>query len=409
MGIVLKNVNITGGKLSSTINPPPHWQRNPLWLPLPTVNVGDNRFVGLYAVFEDDADGNTIDINVDGAGRTIDYGDGTIITSVLGTNTHVYNYATISSPILQMEDGTNYKMVIVDIDLTVCRFVLCTSNSLTRLNSPTGWLDIVAAGSSLETLRVADNPAQTNRRFAFFLERLLVLEMNPINTATQSNLIAVNLSKLKVLEYPNLNTRTDLINNSFTRSGDIRDSQGQPISINNTVFTSSIIATFINSSITKLGDIILPNATGTVQTFNTSKIQEVGNINVASVNTLLQFFVNSDLQKVGTITVGTNLTNIQQFIQNVHNLRRLVFAGDMSSVTNTTNAFQSAWGLQELILPNLTVGFDIRNTAVSGQALQDLFTSLGTASGSQTITLPTFTIGEPTTIATTKGFTIAYA
>jgi hypothetical protein len=381
------------------------WKRNPLWLPLPTVNVGDNRFVGLYAVFEDDADGNTITIDI-GSGKQIDYGDGTIITSITGTNTHVYNYATISSPILQMEDGTNYKMVIVDCDITGTLGLNLNQNITGRSRRVTGWLDIVAAGSSLVGVRVSDNIVE-NRGFAMFLERLLILEMNTSGTPLNTELLNV-LPRIKVLEYPMLNFLTNFTR-LFLRSGDVRDSQGQPISINNTVFTGSLISTFDTSSITTLGDIILPNATATVQAFFNSKIQEVGNINVGSVNTLVLFFGSSQLQKVGTITVGTNLTSLDRAFQNVYNLRRLVFAGDMSSVTNTNLTFQNAWGLQELILPNLTVGFDIRATAITGTNLQDLFTSLGTASGSQTITLPTFTIGEPTTIATGKGFTIAYA
>ena len=111
---------------------PNEWIRNPQWPNLPVINVGDERFVGLYAVFENDADGNVIDISIDRAGQTIDYGDGTIIASVLGVNTHAYDYNALQGPILQMPDGTNYKMVIVDIDLNNTRYILCTNNSLPR-------------------------------------------------------------------------------------------------------------------------------------------------------------------------------------------------------------------------------------------------------------------------------------
>jgi hypothetical protein len=81
----------------------------------------------------------------------------------------------------------------------------------------------------------------------------------------------------------------------------------------------------------------------------------------------------------------------------------------LEGVTDTTNTFLENRSLRRLILPNLTIGFDIRATQITGQNLQDLFTSLGTASGAQIITLPTFTTGEDTTTATGKGYTIAYA
>jgi hypothetical protein len=306
-----------------------------------------------------------------------------------------------------MEDGTNYKMVVVDCDITGTLNLFLNQNITGRSQRVTGWLDIVAAGSSLESVRVSDNTAQVNRGFAMFLERLLILEMNTSGTPILTELLN-SLPRIKVLEYPMLDVLTNFTR-LFNLSGDFRDSQGQPISINNTVFTGSLIATFSISSITELGDLIVPNATSSGSTFVFSKIKKVGNIDLSLVNTLVLFFGSSDLQKAGTITVGTNLTSLDRAFQNVYNLRRLVFAGDMSSVTNTNLTFQNDWGLQELILPNLTVGFDIRWTAVSGQALQDLFTSLGTASGTQTITLPNFTSGEDTSIATGKGYTIAYA
>ena len=53
-------------------------------------------------------------------------------------------------------------------------------------------------------------------------------------------------------------------------------------------------------------------------------------------------------------------------------------------------------------------GFSIANSQLSATSLNDLFTSLGTASGSQTITV-TGNPGAPTcntSIATSKGFTV---
>jgi len=387
----------------------PFWIRNPLWPDLPVINVGDERFVGLYAVFENDADGNVIDIVLDVAGNDIDYGDGTTATSINGLNTHVYDYATITSSILQMPDGTNYKMVIVDIDLNNTRYILCTSNSLPRSRSLAGWLEITAAGSALETLRAGANPAQNNIRYCLYLESLIVKEMSPINTTNQSCQVARILTNLKVLEYPNLNELENVLSASFRYSGDIRDSNGQPLSFNNTNFSGSLTLTFSTSSITELGDFIFPNVTAQLQCFYNSKIQEIGDMDLSSINSLFFFFALSDLRKVGTITVGTNLTTIRLLADDCYNVRKLIFAGDMSSVTNTANAFDNTWNLQELILPLMQVGFDISDTAMSGTPLQDLFTSLGNANGAQTITLPNFTSGESTTIATNKGYTIAYS
>jgi hypothetical protein len=120
-------------------------------------------------------------------------------------------------------------------------------------------------------------------------------------------------------------------------------------------------------------------------------------------------FERAATQVVGDITVTTDLTNISSLARYSRSIRRIVFVGDLSNVTDIANAFQLTSSLLKLILPNLTIGFDISYTAMSGTPLQDLFTSLGNANGAQTLTLAAFTIGQSTTIATNKGYTIAYA
>ena len=124
---------------------------------------------------------------------------------------------------------------------------------------------------------------------------------------------------------------------------------------------------------------------------------------------LSNFIQSYTIRSIGTITVGAALTNIFRFALNAFSLQGVEFSGNMSNVTNTTSAFGGCYNLERLITPNLTVGIDVSDTSLTGQNLQDWFTSLGTASGSQTLTLPLFTSGEPTAIATGKGYTIAYA
>jgi hypothetical protein len=67
--------------------------------------------------------------------------------------------------------------------------------------------------------------------------------------------------------------------------------------------------------------------------------------------------------------------------------------------------------LKKLILPGFKRGFDIRNSLLSADELDNLFTSLGTASGTtaQTTILISGNPGSSTcdvTIATNKGFTV---
>lgn len=376
------------------------WERPAGWLPMPNITASDNKFAGLYAVWEEDVDNNTITIDV-GAGLTINYGDGTVISSIAGTNTHNYDYATISGAVLVSSYGRNYKMVMVEVDLTGVITMSLNQIISGRPNRPTGWLDILASGSNLRIINIS------GLGFAKYLERFRVLNMSATGVNVSSAF--ANLSSIRVVDYPLL-TNGIAFNGTFLNSSDIRDSNGNPLNI--TGASGFDFRTFATTSgLTKIGNIDYPTATLSAPngSFVNSQIQEIGNINMPSMTSFLTFLSFCQIKKIGTITVTTALVNISQMLRTCRNIREVVFIGDMSGVTNTFNAFENTNSLTRLILPNITVGFDIRASRVTGTNLQDLFTSLGTAAGAQTITLPNFTSAEDTTIATGKGYTIAYA
>ena len=78
------------------------------------------------------------------------------------------------------------------------------------------------------------------------------------------------------------------------------------------------------------------------------------------------------------------------------------------NATTSSRPFGGCNFLEELILPNCQSGFSIIDCRMGATALDALFTSLGTASGTQTITIT----GNPgaasctTSIATNKGYTV---
>lgn len=379
------------------------WKRNPDWLPLPEINVGDNRFVGLYAVFEDNPFNNTLTIQMTGGTFTVDLGDGNTLTTTGGIDTHVYDYATISSPIIQI-DGVNAKMVVVDIDLspsTTFININLASNIIGEVNKPSGWLDIVAGGENLREIRMFI----ANERFAPYLERFKVVEFSPSRPSVQGNL--TNCNALKVLDFGIPIIDANIL---MHRVGDIRREQGQLIEIfdNNRTNPNNL---FQFSSITRIGNLTFNAALICQSLFFSSEIRKCGNINIGNSTTFNRAFEDSKIRELGVITVTNNLNRIDGVVRNCRWLRELVFSGDLSSVNNISNAFIFTDSLRRLILPNLTIGFDIRWTQISGQALQDLGASIGTADPLKptTIILPSFTIGEDTTVFTSKGYTIAYA
>ena len=121
------------------------WSRPSDWPALPTINNGDQKFVGLYAVFNNDS--NFVALSATGA-YTVDWGDGSApenVASGVQAN-HAYDYATVSSQVT----SRGYKTCVVT--------VIPQSGNLTGLNLSkkhvqtglsnysTGWLEIAIGG-----------------------------------------------------------------------------------------------------------------------------------------------------------------------------------------------------------------------------------------------------------------------
>jgi hypothetical protein len=108
----------------------------------------------------------------------------------------------------------------------------------------------------------------------------------------------------------------------------------------------------------------------------------------------------------------TNTGNVTSINQTIYQSAVAYFSmDDASGVTDTTNFVRPNNGYNQLtglILTGLTVGINISYSPMTATALDAFFTSLGTASGAQTITI-TGCLGAATAntaIATAKGFTV---
>jgi len=396
--------SVSGDDVTLDITPDSGWwERNPDWLPMPTVTAGDNVFYGLFAVYENGF--NAVAIDKNGTASLIDWGDGTTATST-GVEDHVYDYATVSGIVSVDKWGRNYKQVMVQINIPSN----CSNLSLSEQTTPTtgtslrsqNWLDIVADFTG--TTAVALRPSTNIKYKSILLERVKVLgKILGVNNASLSNCVS-----LKVWDNDMSTFNLGNANSGFRYAGDFRNASGNPIDF---FCDSDMRFMFSEGGITKLGNITYTGGSSISMDnmFRNSAIQEVGDISALNVSSIQRIFNDCfNFYKVGTITVDTTLTDISVAVINTP-VQKVEFVGDMSGVTNTSIAFRDCFSLYRLLLPNITVGFDISDTQITGQNLQDLFDSLGTASGSQTITLPNFTSGEPTGIATGKGYTIAYA
>jgi len=131
------------------------WVRPDDWLALPVLAEGDQKFVGLHAVY-----GDSDFVSVLCAGNySVDWGDGTVENVAANTKRdHLFSYAALAGT----ECSRGYRQAIVTI--TPQAGQLLTLVNLQQKHSQAGlssyrtqWLDIAIVGSSLSTLSIGGN------------------------------------------------------------------------------------------------------------------------------------------------------------------------------------------------------------------------------------------------------------
>lgn len=129
------------------------WQRPSDWLSLPSVSAGSQTLVGLYAVYDHDA--NFVAFTFAGA-YTVDWGDGTPTENIAsgGQADHNYVFSALSSSTLT---SGGYRQAIITVTMQVGE-TFTSANLNIKHNQTglvtgysTGWLDIVMAGSSVNS------------------------------------------------------------------------------------------------------------------------------------------------------------------------------------------------------------------------------------------------------------------
>jgi hypothetical protein len=362
------------------------WVRNPDWLPLPEITAADNRFVGLFLVFEGGY--NELTVQATSGAANIDWGDGTSVVSNFTVQSKVYDYSSIVSQISQYYDGRNYKQVIVDITYTGIGTLSLLDISRNTTTNNNGTINFVDISVSLPAGLFVCSASRKCR----ILERLFIY--NWTNTAPYTNEL-IALRKLYVRDWSTVTSGL----NAFRYVGNIEPFNFVANSLTN------IIGFYSESEIVEFGDITANLVTSFTSVFSNTKVRKIGNTTLNSATSVA--FIGSMYMRNAGVFYLPSVTNISNFASGCSSLKN-VEIHDCSLVTTTTNAFSNCLSLERVILNGITVGFSIAQGNLTAQALNDLFNSLGTASGSQTIIIT----GNPgaatcdTTIATAKGFTV---
>ena len=380
------------------------WVRNPQWPAIPADDGTGTKAYGVFAVFEDEFNGVAVTMTSD---STVDWGDGTSDTYTSTSDiSHIYDYATISAPVLTYHDGRNYKPILVEFTSPVTnihRLWVDRSTSDFEYNV-VNWLDIVSylGDGSTDFSEGANSYLMSNVKKSIYLERFKSKHPQSSGSANRLFSKCINLQEVDVPD--DFFNYSNNISNTFQECGKKLKIKAH---INNSVDTS-IVSLFANSRDIELRDITLNGDTNLSAIGIHSIVNGIGNF-TALLNT------NGNYMFGSAVTTGISEIGIidMPLLENCDNMFRgcgvpeVVFT-DCSNVNSTTNMFLDVITLVKLIMPGLTVGVSINGNQMTADALDDFMTSVGTADGSQTLDLRN-NPGSATcdvSIATNKNFTV---
>ena len=278
-----------------------------------------------------------------------------------------------------------------------------TTATLINNGRSLNWLDIALDCSTMTTFILS------NQGIANKLQRLLIYNVGA--TFDGSNGYFQQLIHLRVLKFPfeKLQSSNITFINYF---GDVKDENNNPLNIILSINTASLFNLFSNSLLTKLGNFSAPTSTSGQSMFeNSLMLHSIGTVSMPLVSNIVAMFSACiNLESVVNITITSTCTNITNLGSNARKCKGFTIS-NCAGIITTTNAFFNMVSMETLILTGMTRGFTIDDCNMSATAINNLFTSLGTASGSQTINVrrnpgsATCT----TSIATAKGFTVVIA
>jgi surface protein len=334
------------------------WQRPSDWLPLPTVTIAEQKFVGLHGVWEK---GDNVVAFLFRGDYTVDWGDGTVENVADNVKAeHQYSWASIPAGTTTSE---GYRQVIITVtpnggDLTSCSF----QQRFTERNQAysTGFLDVTLsmpnAGTGASIVFGGSTVTHSN------VQRVNVLT---IGASTSMSNMFNGCSSLQSL--PLFNTAAvTIMTNMFLSCSSL-----QSLPLFNTESVANMTNMFL--SCTSLQSLPLFNTAAVTNMSSMlngcTSLQSLPLFNTASVTTMTQMFLScTSLQSLPALsTAGITTTAGTDFGAN--------FGSSCRSLARCEMVFAR------------TVGFS--NSGLGAPALVEIFTNLvdRTATTAATITI----------------------
>lgn len=387
--IDIKSQSSGGGTVISD-----EWVRPDDWLALPVLAEGDQKFVGLHAVY---GDSDFVSVLCAGA-YTVDWGDGTVEDVAANTKKdHLFSYAALAGT----ESSRGYRQAIVTI--TPQAGQLLTKIDLQQKHSQAGlsnyygqWLEISMVGASITYLVCGGTTI-----YQGLLEQFRYIGNNQLTAA--DNLFL----NCQVLESVSINTsQCTSFRGMF--QGNYRLKHGPALDTSNALDMYAMFSTNTSLKSIPLYD------TSKVTNFN-SMFQNCYSLEyIPSLDTSSgTIFINMFYACYSLLTIPLlDLTNASSTGSMLYNCRSLQVIPDINipNITNNTGMLQNCYCLQRARLQSVSKTISLSGCKLSAAELEQLFTSLANVT-SQTLTITgnwgaAYLTDTQKAIATNKGWTL---
>jgi surface protein len=374
------------------------WQRPSDWIAIPSIAPGEQVFYGLMAVYNV-IGGNRVAFTFAG-NYTVDWGDGTPLENVLSgvKAQHSYDYSTVSNP-----TSEGWRQALIKVIPTgaanITRVDLQQTSTGIAVGKNSQFMDIVMSVPNVTGASTNLVIGTGTTVFHRVVERIWIKEIGAINNMTTMFQNCTSLQSVPLFNTASVTNMGSMFLNCYSLQSvplfDTSNVVGMGLMFSG-CYSLQSVPLFNTASVTTMSSM-----------FNGClSLQSVPLFNTASVTNMQDMFRScSSIQNIPLFNTA-NVTNMTTMFQQANSLAILNL--NMANVTSLSFMFSTVVTLQKFTATGLTRGISVANNLMSATEINNFFTSLGTASGAQTIVV-TGNPGAATcnvSIATVKGFTV---
>jgi hypothetical protein len=311
------------------------------WISLPSITAGEQKFAGVFAVYNHDS--NFVAFTVAG-NYTVDWGDGTTGSFSSGAAAYKrYDTATYSGLTSSVYEG--YKTLVITITPTgaanLTSINLTTKHNQSNLSTyQNQWLDIRLAGANLSTIQIGTG--SDPGIWPVMLEQYEFIGNNNITNFSNHFSFAKKLQKVILPE--NYTASGTNLESMFNQCNSLQEIPN--LNTNNATNFSSMLQHCI--SLLKVPTF---SDTSKVTSMNflfafCRQLTQIPTLNTSNVTNVNGMFWGCVSIKTIPLMDFSKVTTAQNLFRDCSSLRKIPFL-NVSNVTDLNTAFFNCWSLEE--------------------------------------------------------------